>query len=187
MRPLSQQDTRLLAAIDANPRVGITHLYSEFRESFVAFCRKHRYADDVVLEAYHDAVLAFYRLYRDGKYSGEQAGIKTVLFAIGKNKVFQKLREERAYKARVTNADFSVNLFADTTHETVLLEGDQQLAEAFAGLSESCREVLTLFYYNHFSIDAIMHQMGYANENVTKSHKSRCLRKLKEIFKSINV
>jgi RNA polymerase sigma-70 factor (ECF subfamily) len=61
------------------------------------------------------------------------------------------------------------------------------LAEAFAGLSESCREVLTLFYYNHFSIDAIMPQMGYANENVTKSHKSRCLRKLKEIFKSINV
>jgi RNA polymerase sigma-70 factor (ECF subfamily) len=180
-------DESLLAEIDTSPRSGLTRLYEVFREPFLAFCRKHGYPEEVSLEAYHDAVLAFYHLYRDGQYTGEKAGIKTLLYAIGKNQIFQKLRKETRYSSLVANIDIDVNLFSSDSHEAVLDERDQQLAHAFGGLSEGCREVLTLFYYYRFSINAITHEMGYANENVTKSHKSRCLRKLKELYKTINV
>ena len=60
---------------------------------------------------------------------------------------------------------------------------DQQkkIRYAINKLGGKCKELILLFYYKRYSIEAIMHQMGYKNENTVKAHKSRCMKSLEKI------
>ena len=88
----------------------------------------------------------------------------------------RKLKEELLIDQKeIELSSFEMDIFNPT---------QDRIQTALQQLSESCRKLMILFYYRQYSIEAIMHSMGYLNENVTKSHKSRCLKQLKEIFTS---
>ncbi|MDX1478954.1 MAG: sigma-70 family RNA polymerase sigma factor [Saprospiraceae bacterium] len=182
-----RSERRILGLLQTDPDTGITELYKYLRDAFLSFSRKQGYPEEIAQEAYHDAILGFYNLYRTGQYSGERASVKTLVFAIGKNQALQKMRKERKHMQTDELDDRYVNLWQDQAKEQVADDDSEQLAYALGLLPESCRGILTLFYYHRFSIEAIRHRLGHANDNVTKSHKSRCLRKLKELFTSMNV
>jgi RNA polymerase sigma-70 factor (ECF subfamily) len=63
--------------------------------------------------------------------------------------------------------------------------GDSEILvkTALLRIGEKCRELLKLFFYHNYSIQNIMEKMNYKNENVVSSHKSRCIKQLKEILK----
>ena len=63
--------------------------------------------------------------------------------------------------------------------ELILSEKQLKIFEAIKSLGDSCQQVLIHFYYDHLSIKEIMRLMNYKSENVTKSKKSQCIKKLK--------
>jgi DNA-directed RNA polymerase specialized sigma subunit len=48
-------------------------------------------------------------------------------------------------------------------------------------MGDSCRKILTLFYYEEKKIEDIVKMGDYANKDVVKSQKSRCLSHLKKL------
>ena len=54
------------------------------------------------------------------------------------------------------------------------------MARLLNKLGEPCQQLLTLFYFNNYTMESIAETMGYKNDKVAKSQKVRCLKELKK-------
>ena len=59
------------------------------------------------------------------------------------------------------------------------------LSKYLDSISESCRKVLELFYYRNLTVEEIVQVTEYKDGNTVRSHKSRCLKRLKSLFKKV--
>ena len=50
-------------------------------------------------------------------------------------------------------------------------------------MGESCRKILSLFYYENLSMKEIVSQMHYENEQVVRNKKYKCLQQLTDKIK----
>ena len=153
--------------------------YESYRAGYVRFASRYTDDKDMILDSYQDAFIALYENVTEGKITEIKSSLKTYVFSIAKYSLFAKLRKKGK---EVETEDLSDLAIQDESVKNAF--GEEQYLEvknALGELGEKCREVLVLFYYRGFTIDAIMREMGYKNENTTKVHKSRCLKKLSEI------
>ena len=54
-----------------------------------------------------------------------------------------------------------------------LTNQQQLIKKCLPCLGDRCKEILTLFYYEGYSLDEITEILGYSDKNVLKSQKSR--------------
>ena len=162
----------------------VVALYKQYRNEFCQFGQRYCSSKELVLESWHDAVLDFYEIVLAGKFDAKKSGVKTFLFTIGKYKLFTKLKKEHRNQIVILEKDSNFSLIDNWSnnqqeHST---EQAEQLQKALKKLGERCQQLLTLFYYHDYSVEAIIQNMGYKNKEVVYSHKSRCIRQLKELF-----
>ena len=75
-----------------------------------------------------------------------------------------------------------IDAFAEIETEDLSLNYyQQQLSELLKKLSESCKALLRLYYYRNLSIKEIVEHTNYKDANTVKSHKSRCMKRLKSM------
>lgn len=152
-------------------------VYTTYRTEFIGFARRHQLTEDDILDAYQDALIALYQNLVAGKITHSSSSVKTYLFGIGKHKLLNILKRQK--NTPVVDLDERM-LPAIKEHETAVLS--EAVTDAIALLGDSCRQILTLFYYRKYSIEAIMTQMQMKNENTVKATKSRCLKQLKKLI-----
>ena len=161
--------------------LALNNIYILYKEEFFNFCKRYKIADEDVLDIYQDAIIAFYENVQNGKLTELQSSLKTYIFSIGKYSVYNFMKKDNKTvsfeKEHIENLDLSIISDRMESESKVAL-----VQEALKKIGERCRQVLILFYYHSYSIEALMHEMDYKNENVVRSHKSRCLKTLKEIL-----
>ena len=151
-------------------------LYGSYKEEFKKFALRYTQDDELVADSYHDAFIALYENIIEGKLTELSSSLKTYVFSIGKYTLFNKLRKEGK---TVADDDYLQTVPADETAGSDDERFDD-IRKQLNLLGERCREILILFYYHRYTIDAIVRHMEYKNENTAKAHKSRCLKKLRE-------
>src|SRR5690606_28868566 len=132
----------------------LDEIYLQYKGGFLEFAKRYPIDPDVVLDIYHDSVIALYENIVQGKVNGLKSSIKTYLYAIGKFKI-------------------------DTAEERLKL-----LQRAYLQLGPKCQQMLHLFYYRGLKLDDIQREMSYESKDTVKSQKSRCLKQLKEIIQT---
>ncbi len=160
----------------------ITYWYQQYKEDFLRKTAQYPLSREQRLDIYQDAFIV---LYEKLKYQDltVKTNIKSYLLGIGKNMMMDKIKDEISERKLKEDLVSEVEMGSLGFYQMEPLSAHQEaLHQALQKLSESCRKILILFYYRNYSIDAIMHHFSYRNENVTKSHKSRCLKKLREII-----
>ena len=176
------QDQQLLQALKTHGSKALEQLYLLYRADFIAFARKYRANEADILDVYQDAIIAFFENIQSGKIIELKSTIKTYLFSIGKYKLIDKLKQN----GKEIATEFLENIeepLENTFEEQVnLTHQQQQLKEAISELGGPCKELLILFYYRQYSIEAIQNEMNYKNNNVVKAHKSRCMKSLRAII-----
>ncbi len=165
-----------MAALNQDGQAALIQLYRLFKSEFLTLARRYSTDHELLLEAYHEGVLGFYDMFIENRYDESKGQIKTLLFKIGKNHLINRIQKEKGEKRRINNISQEKN--------GRQVEHGISLDESMKALGEKCRQLLTLFYYHNYSIDAIVHRMNYKNENVVKSHKSRCIKQLREIMRA---
>ena len=179
------QDLELIIKSDAKT---ISRIYKENRQIFLNFAKKYDLSEDDAKDVYQDTIIAFHDNIVSGKLTQLSSSISTYLIAIGKYKIFEKMRANN----KLINDEYILekNIEIDTTIEELNLaqeslnEKQKLLKNEFKNLGKKCQELLTLFYYKSLSIKEIKEVGGYNSENVVKSAKSRCLKQLKESLTS---
>lgn len=161
--------------------LALNDIYRSYREEFISFGRKYELDDDEILDVYQDAIIVFYENVQSGKLSVLTSSLKTYLFSIGKYSIYNLQKKKK--KTVSFEKEHLENIDLGAIHQ--IYESDTKvlaLQKALNNIGENCRKVLTLFYYHSYTIEAIMHEMDYKNENVVRSHKSRCLKNLKQLI-----
>ncbi len=136
-------------------------------------------ADDI----FQETVISFIDTVQKGKFRFE-SGIRTFLIAISKNLWLNELRKRQRSDNREKLFEIGRNPEdPDVTEAIVDRELKQQLQNLLAGLGDSCRKILTLFYYENLSMKEMVAHMHYENEQVVRNKKYKCLQQLTGMLK----
>ena len=166
-------------------RLDVKFLYNKYRDEFLTFGSRYKLDEDTLEDIYQESFLAIRKHAIKGKLNDLKSSFKTYLFGIGKNKIFNVLKER---KKNISFDDFHLNNFSmeevESTVQKDLTEEQILLQKHFKKLGKKCKNVLTLFYYRGLSIKEIKEFEDYASENVVKALKSRCLKTLRDMIKN---
>lgn len=159
----------------------LEEVYSENREAFFNYALKFNLDKDTVLDVYQDATIALYQNFVTKQLVLDTGTLRTYLFAIGKYKMYDILKQRK--KVILKDAPEKVTEF-EIVVDSAPSEEQKKLAINFKTMSPSCQEVLKMYYYQNLTIKEIVNLTHYKDENTVKSHKSRCLKGLKQRINS---
>ena len=131
-------------------------------------------ADDV----FQETLVAFIDLVRKDKYRGD-AQVKTLLIGIGRNIWINEIKKKKSLDQRGAVYEKGKGLQeadgSDWLQERALR---QRFHHLIGQLGDSCRTILTLFYYDNKSFREIVSETGYENEQVVRNKKYKCMKDL---------
>ena len=176
-------DTELIAAIrtgnDIDNAVGFVYRnYYRLLENFILTNSGNEMdAEDTIQEV----LVVFIDIVQTDKYRSE-ASVRSFLYTLTRNLWITELRKR--------TSDLRRNELFETSREKeeedvsgylVHKEAQTILAELFERMGETCKHILTLFYYENLSMKEILKQMNYENEQVLRNKKYKCLKELTDI------
>jgi RNA polymerase sigma factor (sigma-70 family) len=137
-------------------------------------------AEDVIQET----MVNFIEMVRAGKFRGESA-IKSMLYAISKNiwtTKFRKTTQEniRIDKYMLENEDFE----KDVTEQIQKTEASKIVGQVFDKIGDSCKKILTFYYYEDLSFKEILDKTDYENEQVIRNKKYKCMKNLMDLLEN---
>ena len=170
----------------SDDRLKIKELYNLYRSEFLGFGRRYKLDHDDLVDIYQEAFLALRKRALEGKLNQVRSSMKTYLFSIGKYMIFDKLKADK----KTVQFESVLHIAGEQMEEIEVndappLSREQELLRKhFQQLENSCRQLLTLFYYRGLSLNEIANLKGYKSADVVKASKSRCLRTLRELINS---
>lgn len=175
-------EDQLILQLKNADKKALKMIYIENRTAFINFARKFSVSENDIIDAYQDAIIALSEKALQGELDNLKCSIKTFLFGIGKYLLFEKARKnkKRVLDFPLEKEDYNYKNIAEGFLEETPNQLEILLQKGFVSLGKKCKEVLRLFYYRGFTIEEISEKLGYKDKNVVKSHKSRCIKQLKE-------
>ena len=156
-------------------------IYNNYKGEFISYFRKYKINTEDILDIYQDSIIVVYQKFSKGNAELRNASLKTYLYGVAKHKMYDYFNQKN-YKTnefedlKIVDEEFEIK------KEPSLYE--KLLAKHLKTISESCQQVLRLYYYRNLSIKEIVMKTDYKDENTVKSHKSRCLKRLKALCKN---
>lgn len=175
----TQADNEWLDRLRKEGNRPLGEIYKMHRVAFIHFAKKYKIDEADILDIYQDTIIAFFENVVNGKITTLNYTLKTYIFSIGKNKVFDFLKKKDRtipLENQIEDVDIEITQREALTHRQV------ELKKCIKELGEKCKSILQLFYYKRYSIEAIRIELGYKDDNVVKAHKSRCMKSLRQII-----
>ena len=158
-------------------------LYFQYAEAVTAYIISHGGSRQDGDDVFQETVVAFIDLVRSGKFRSE-ARVKTLLVGIARNVWLNELRKRKSLDRR--GELFEENRGKDEEDGMGHLyqrELQEQFLALLGRLGDSCRQILTLFYYENKSVKEILAETDYENEQVVRNKKYKCMKTLSDLIK----
>ncbi|MEM6722224.1 MAG: sigma-70 family RNA polymerase sigma factor [Bacteroidota bacterium] len=175
-------DAELQDLLRSDNKKALETIYIEYKDEFLNYAKKYGLDVYNATDIYQDAIIAMHHNFVNSRLVLTSSSIKTYLFGIGKFKILKKLKEAKT----LLNVETKEEAYTEITlDEPTPSERSVTLSAYLDSISESCRKVLELFYYRNLTVDEIVQVTEYKDGNTVRSHKSRCLKRLKSLFKKV--
>ncbi|MCH2034454.1 MAG: sigma-70 family RNA polymerase sigma factor [Tenacibaculum sp.] len=175
----SINDISLQEELRNGNRNSLKEVYVTYRSDFLKYAFTYNISETDALDIYHDTIIAFNKSFVINKTVLEKSSVKTYLFGIGKNKIYNHFKKS---KKVVLVKDQKEDGYDSISIESVEPTIEQiTLSNALEKISKSCKTLLRLFYFRNLDIEEILRVTDYKDANTISSHKSRCMKKLKEL------
>ena len=184
MESTAQRQTSLLDAFLTNKEMLLKEFYIAEYPKTKYYILKHGGTIDNANDVFQDAFFACWKKLSTGQSSPKnKAEIEAYLFTTAKNKWIDQIRVTG--RKKTISLDEKVHLLPadETTPITEVHEKEEQLTitlSAFENLGQSCKDLLTWFYFHKMSLKAIAESLDM-EEASAKNKKYRCIQKLKEL------
>ena len=131
-------------------------------------------------DIFQESLIALYENLRNNQYKGESS-VKTYLYSIIKNRAhIRKLKNRIIQKTekkywRLSAESFEITKEIDTNH----IEIKEYIALSLLDqLNLSCKVLLSLCFFEKMSMQEIATSLNLGSEEVARTQKKRCMRKL---------
>ncbi len=176
-------ENSLIFRLRRGDKDALEEIYRLYRPSFIKWITySHKCNEEQAIDIFQYAILSFYENVVDGVIEEmNDAGIKTYLYSIGKNKM---LADNRRNSKISFNPDYEDRLLIeelDSEGEPLQLK-IEKIKDVIQKLQNPCADILRLFYFNNLSTDEIAEIMGYKNGNTVKNLKYKCIQRIKKLL-----
>jgi len=179
-------DAELIAAINDKKEIdkAILYIYKQYADNISSFITNNGGSQQDADDIFQETVIVFIDIVKKGKYRKE-ASIKTFLVAIARNTWFNEIkkRDRSGHREKLYETSRGTDEM-DVSHYISDREIKQELRELLNKLSDPCRKILMLFYYESLPMKEIVHHLHYENEQVVRNKKYKCLQQLTEMIKA---
>lgn len=173
----------LVDSIKKGNEEALRKLYREYRPIFINWAKKNYQCMEAdAIEIFQDTMIIFYRNIKNGQLTKLESSPKTYLFGIAKKLLLNKGRKS-AKTVLIANFsdDFLKNMDILVYDKIVKSHLQTVLNNALNQLGENCQQLLKLFYFQQFGMEAIRQEMNYKTAKVARTQKARCLSQLRVI------
>lgn len=170
-------------AIKADDNRVLKALYVENYPKIEKFILANNGSSDEARDIFQEAFLACWRNIQLDKFSPENdTALAGYLYRIARNKWMDHLRSGR-YLRTVPLMDDQEDHPEEPTADPEQLLYIDAVKNNFSKLGDSCRDVLTRFYFRKESMGTIAQAFGWTDATA-RNTKYRCLQKLKDFLKN---
>ena len=176
-------ENSLILRLRRGDRDALEEIYRSYRVSFIKWITySHKCTKEQAVDIFQYAILSFYEnVLEDTVEEINDAGIKTYLYSIGKNKLLSDSRRDSRLSF---NEELEDNLLLEEIDDqTQDREGKlEKVRSIIETLQTPCADILKLFYFNNLSNDEIAEVLGYKNGNTVKNLKYKCIKRIKRLL-----
>ena len=161
----------------------------QYQDAFIHFALKMNFcSEEEARDTFHYALVAFVENIISGKLTELKCTAKTYLFTIGKyklNSIYQKKKKQA--------------VLSENNHPAYEADGDRteeeqeesvkvkKIAQALELLGEKGKQLMTLYFFERFSIEQITKAMGYKNKQTTSNAKNKFMKRLKILLEEVRI
>jgi len=175
----NRSDSDLYDRLVNGDKNALADVYVTYKTEFLFYFKKFQINREALLDIYQDSIVVIYQKFLREGFELKDSSLKTYLFGIGKNKVYTYFKKNKIKHVDIANLKINDDNYEESEPDLYTIELSKTLNE----ISESCKRVLEFYYYRGFTIKEIVEATDYKDENTVKSHKSRCLKRLKQLCK----
>lgn len=178
-------DADLLSAIRNKDTLdeAIRYIYQHYFDTVSSFIINNSGNLHDAQDIFQETVVTFIETVEKDKFRGESS-IKTFLVAIARNTWLNELkRRERSDHREAVYEKSKPEEEPDVSQLISEREKKQLFRELLGKLGDSCKKILTFFYYENLSMKEMLDHLPYENEQVVRNKKYKCLQQLTGILK----
>ena len=172
-REMSEQE--LFERIKGGDEKVLEFLYKKYYRMMTKLVITNSGTEEEAKDVFQDALVVFWQKARSGTLV-MTAKMSTYIYSVCQN----LWRKELDRKKRLSNEEKDVSVSMDM--ETP--EKEKIIAECLNQLGDTCRKVLTYYYFDEMSMQEIADRLGFANTDTAKTKKYKCKQKLDELIKA---
>lgn len=169
------KDSLILHKIRKGDETALDYIYKKNYKMVTRLIINNNGSEDEAKDIYQDAILVFWQKAKRDDFV-LTSKISTFIYSICQN----LWRKELERKSKLSNEEkdgFEINDFDKKEREKII-------NECVNSLGETCKKVLTFYYFDNLSMQEIAEKMGFANADTAKTKKYKCKKELDELIKS---
>ncbi len=158
----------------------IRFIYRSFYRGCESYVVNNSGREDDARDIFQEVVLSFIELVTAGKFRGE-CSVSTFLYTLTRHAWLNEMK--RKGRAKLREEKFEGNqerVIVDFSHLIESNETKKQLLKLVEQLGETCKKILTAFYYDSLPMKEILKKLDYENEQVVRNKKYKCLKQLEQ-------
>ncbi|WP_207492615.1 RNA polymerase sigma factor [Aridibaculum aurantiacum] len=156
-------------------------IYLEHKSDFIGFAHAQfpQIGTESIEDAYQDTIIDVYKNIAADRLTSIEYSFRTYIFHIGKTKLIKLADRQKKFEhTELTVVEEHVAYEATSDHNWQ--EVQKALSFVMANASDSCKQILKLFYFQKKSMSEIALALGYSNADTVKAKKNRCINQLSD-------
>lgn len=170
------KDNEVIELIKKGDESALDYLYKKNYKMMTNLIIKNNGTEDEAKDIYQDALIVFWQKTINGELV-MTSKISTYLYSVCHN----LWRKELERKSRLSNEEAEV---IEKSNEYEQNEKVKIIQDCLAKLNDSCRKILSYYYFDELSMNDIAVKMGFANADTAKTKKYKCKQELDKLVKA---
>jgi len=170
------KDSEIIEKIKRGDETALDYLYKKNYKMMVKMIVKNNGSEDEAKDIYQDALIVVWQKVQNHDFA-LTSKLSTFLYSICQN----LWRKELERKARHSNEEVNKSEVLDIDKK----ERIEIVNKCIEEMGETCRKILTYYYFDNLSMNDIADKMGFANADTAKTKKYKCKQELDKKIKSL--
>jgi RNA polymerase sigma factor (sigma-70 family) len=173
---LSMTEQELFARICQGDEQALDFIYRKYYRMMVRLVTSNNGTENEAKDVYQEAIVVFWQKANSGNLV-LTSKMSTYIYSVCLN----LWRKELDRKKRFSNEEKDATEYQEQEKE----ERVKIIHECIDKLDDTCKKVLSYYYFDGMSMKEIAEKIGFANTDTTKTKKYKCKKKLDELIKSL--
>jgi RNA polymerase sigma factor (sigma-70 family) len=169
-------DLEILAQLKKGDEKTLDYLYKKNYRMMVKMILKNNGSEEEAKDIYQESLIVLWQKVHDPSFV-LSSKISTYLYSICLNLWRKELERKKRHSYEVSEGSEIMDMDRD--------ERIRIINKCIQNLGDTCRDILTYYYFDRLSMTEIAEKMGFANSDTSKTKKYKCKKELDQLIKSL--